>query len=391
MKETTTRPTGWLLTVEPLGNTITWSLMRNDGRTELVGVGQLRDTTELQQVARRVTPSTSAAAQDGGWSGLWASLLTDPHTERSSMRQLGSALLPEELRGALAVTRSVPDLVTVATRGWLVGVPWELMSVDESGDVRLIERARVVAGLSPVILGTRRATAVARHSSEPGCAVVDPGPVAGSVRSLYPAGVPRRLLDGLTVAEDAGDGLLVDMTRDWLSYRLHQQPSRLFYLGHIRVPPREAQSGAALVLRGPSPDAATFLTAREWLAEPARWPAPPRVALIGCASNDSGAYEQTGLVVAAVNAGAHVVTATKWPLPTDHPSTQKPTIVAPVNQESLTDLAVAVHRAYTSPDVVAALRDWQLTELAQWRATGHPAHSPLFWAAPVTYLATPSR
>ena len=38
-----TAPIGWLLTMEPFGASIGWSLLRNDGETDLVGTGVIED------------------------------------------------------------------------------------------------------------------------------------------------------------------------------------------------------------------------------------------------------------------------------------------------------------------------------------------------------------
>jgi hypothetical protein len=82
--------------------------------------------------------------------------------------------------------------------------------------------------------------------------------------------------------------------------------SRLLHLGHIAAG-RDDDPAAALVFQhnGLLPR----FTANLWLSEPQRWPAPELVALIGCGSDDARFLEASGLPVAAVNAGAQLVTA----------------------------------------------------------------------------------
>jgi len=99
--------------------------------------------------------------------------------------------------------------------------------------------------------------------------------------------------------------------------------------------------------------------------------------VIGCGSDDSGIAEQSGLPIAAINAGAELVTATRWVLPLDPRPDLRPA----------TALALAVDRAHSAADPVGALRDWQLERLDRWRADGELLDTPLMWASLITYLA----
>lgn len=134
---------------------------------------------------------------------------------------------------------------------------------------------------------------------------------------------------------------------------------------------------AALLLSTPALTAAEF-TAFDWLAEPDRFPAPPRVALIACGSDDGKEIEQSGMPIAAVNAGAELVTATRWVLPVD----QKLAASCPTAA-----LAMAVDTAHAAADPLAALRRWQIDRLRNWRDRGAVTDTPLLWASLVTYLA----
>ncbi|MEU6357646.1 hypothetical protein ABZ896_51540 [Streptomyces sp. NPDC047072] len=192
-----------------------------------------------------------------------------------------------------------------------------------------------------------------------------------------------------------------DLDRDWLGAVLRKGARRLLYVGHVSGAPVEG---------GQSEDGALHLSCGEeavGLAEPVRthrplsakdlllgtlplrgdgepgariWPAPPRVALIGCESGgDLRFAESFGLATAMLHNGADLVTATRWPLPTSlafHTLAGVPESVRP-----LTEAIVAVDTAHEDPDPVRRLAEWQRDQLARWRAGGTPAHSPLLWAA----------
>jgi len=390
-----TGPVGWLLTIEPFGASLGWSLIRDDGRELQVEAGTVEDPRgTIRDMARRAVPMNGAGPDVHGLAGPWAGALTDPDQEFDIAVSLGEALLPPTLRTALLSRVSDPttsvDTVTIATRGWPARIAWELLALDRAGR-RLLERAIVAGGLSAAVTATRTRRAPATDVARFGYAVLDPGPLEGANRSLYPAGYPEPLVRQLGALGDDYTPADRGLTADELAYQLHRAPSRLLYVGHIRPGPEGAPAGAAFVLRGTRVNTPGLLTARDWLASPGRWPSPARVALIGCASDDTGPFEQSGLVIAAVNAGAHLVTATRWPLPTDHLPGSACTPTQPVHHHGLTDLALAVHDAHSQPHPVSTLRKWQLAQLARWRDSGQLQHSPVLWAATITYdaAATP--
>lgn len=382
---------GWLLTLEAFDASIGWSLIRDDGRGYLTeaGIIDAADQT-IRPAAAAIFPSVDAGPGPSGIAGLWAGHLTDPDVEQDLANILGGALLPRMLRETLLAEPpgTTTHTVTIATRGWLSQIPWELLTLSCDGP-RLLEHAMVGAGLSPAVVATRTRTAHLVDTARFAYAILDPGPVTGPTGSIYPSGYPEPLVREL---EESGDDYTAHdegVTPDELAYRLHRRPSRMLYVGHIRPGRPGTPAAAALVLRAGRARAPHLLTARQWLASPERWPSPARVALIGCASDDTVSFEQSGLVVAAVNAGAHLVTATRWPLPTDNPVGRDLSPTQPVHHEGLTELALAVHSAHRRPHPVAALRTWQLAKLARWRESGQPQHSPLLWASPITYSAPP--
>ena len=97
-----TAPIGWLLTMEPFGASIGWSLLRNDGETDLVGTGVIEDGVALRQAANTQYPVVDAGPGADGRAGLWASALTRPDDELRVASLLGKGLLPERLRAYVA-------------------------------------------------------------------------------------------------------------------------------------------------------------------------------------------------------------------------------------------------------------------------------------------------
>lgn len=359
---------GWLLTLEPIGDDVAYSLIRDDGNPVLREAAVLTELQRAKEQARQLIPTSTHVG------GLWGGPLAHPASEVDAAVMLGEALLPASLRRGLLAADASRTTLTVATRGWLASVPWEALSLTYDGSVRVVERARVLGGLSPAIAANRAVTAPPSDPRAPGLAIVDPGPPVGTPQPLFPAGYPTEItgpggIECVDLPTEAGVS-----TADLTALLLRRHLSRLFYFGHVLAAPSSAPSTAALVLSlGRSLD---LLTARAWIAEPHRWPVPERVALIGCTGSDTIHREQSGLVVAALNAGAQVVTTTRWLLPAD---------VKAHGVRGTSLLGIAVYHAHQAEDVGAALRTWQAAELDIWRKTGHPAHAPLLWASLVTF------
>ncbi len=166
-----------------------------------------------------------------------------------------------------------------------------------------------------------------------------------------------------------------DLDRDWLSGALRKGARRLLYVGHVSGAPVEG---------GQSEDGTLHLCCGDGtagLADPVRthrplsakdlllgtlplradgepggriWPAPPRVALIGCESGgDLRFAESFGLATAMIHNGAELVTATRWALPTSfafHQLADLPESVRP-----LTGAIIAVDTAHEHSDPVGRL------------------------------------
>ena len=390
---------GWWFALEPVGaDAVAWSLIRVDDLPPdgPVGAGLLTGVRQLRTFAASMLPidppdrTASPPQESAGSGGLWTGPLTDYEAERWAAVRLGQGLLPDVLRDELlaADLSAVRHTVTVACRGWLAQVPWEVLALDMVGDVRLVERARVAAGLSPTVNAGRR-RAPQQRPGAPALLVLDPGPRGqdgfrgslGEHKPLYPGGIPLDWDEAL----DHDDQIVPDrgtLGADRLGELLRSQVgwSRLLYFGHCLPGSADTPAGAALLLS--TPNGEERFTAHAWLGDPQRWPCPARVALIACGSDDAVQLEQSGLPVAAVNAGAELLTVTRWTLPVGTERSR---------HEAVTALALAVDAAHREEDALTAIGRWQCERLAAWRAGGAIIDSPLLWGALATYLVPPAR
>jgi len=349
--------------------------------------------------------------------------LAEHGSERRLARTLAEALWPEQLTAQIrqVAERAGRPLVRIQPSPRVAQVPWELLAVDDGTDVRLIDLADVVT-TAPASLRPRKSAApteaqVTDTDTQPVVLVLDPrvpgfradSPL-GSV--LGPPGSDPELLALVQARLDAGAVVpsvatpaeafrRTDLDRDWLSGVLRKGARRLMYVGHVSGAPVEdgqsedgtlhlccdaGASGLAEPLRTHRP-----LSAKDLLlgslplradGEPGAriWPAPPRVALIGCESGgDLRFAESFGLATAMLHNGAELVTATRWVLPTSfafHRLAQLPESVRP-----LSEAIIAVDTAHEHEDPVRSLGRWQREQLDRWRADGRIEHSPLLWAA----------
>ena len=369
----------WRLTLEPAGFDVAWSLLRASGDAPAVAVdgGLFEDAHHLAAVAESVRPRPVGDGQ----STRWDSDLLDPALEASAAHLFGQRLLPEAVRSAVLQDRCVEDPrheIEIAARGWVATLPWDAFAVDDDL-TRLAEVVVVRSAMSPGVIAQRARTTEWGDADDPGLAIIDPGPASGHLGSIF-AGESERypaLLwgpNGLAVNDLVAPGAHPMSRNDAAELLAQGGWSRLLYLGHVQAPDPDSPADAALVFeRQGRPD---LLSAARWLAWPERWPAPARVALIACGSDDAAYLETSGLPAAAVNAGARLVTTTRWPLPADrHDGSARGT----------TELMLAVHRAHRQSAPVRALRTWQVEQLERWRTRPSFESSPLLWAALSTY------
>lgn len=369
--------------------------------------------------------------------------LANRESEAVLARRLAEAVLPARLRSQiLARARSGERVrVRVTPSPRLARVPFELLALE--GDRRLIEVADIRYDPPSTVHVDRGRTPPPGGWGEvkhlPVLYVVDPvlppslNAEGGDAQTLTLARARRvwadRLADrvvagrALSTGTDGGQAVPhvhAELARHGsaedpgLRELLRTDHSRLFYFGHVSSDPDEPGSAALHLhdtndntwgmaevpggraahrplnaldlllgtLLAPSSELGTPRSpAPDRVAGHEIWPMPTRVAVIACEGGaDYRSAETFGLVMAMLNAGAELVTTTRWVLPTDsafhqaHPGGLRRAVPT-------TTLALRVDEAHEQADPVADLADWQREQLAAWRHTGSIEHTPLLWAA----------
>lgn len=332
--------------------------------------------------------------------------LTDLARESALSAELGALLIPPDVVRRL-VERSPREprpLWRITPSPSLTAVPFELLIV---GGRRLLDLVDICYEPPSLVRATRARTPRAWRPDAPTLYIVDPSapPGSGLLPTLSPAGraaFTARVASMSTPGSVVGDHL----DRVGLHEELDLSPSRLFYVGHVSAADDEPGSaalhlsdddiewGLAHVVNGSHrPFTALDLllgTAHPDLGEGQQtlptapghelWPMPPRIAIIACdGGSDYRASETFGLVTALANAGAELVTTTRWSLPTDAAFRD----FGRVDDEPgpTTALALAVDDAHASAEPERRLLDWQRAKLAVWTELGRIVDSPLSWAA----------
>lgn len=347
--------------------------------------------------------------------------------ERELAERLASAALPAELATQLVdEARRAHIRLRITPSPRLARVPWELLLMPDGR--RLIEVCEIVLDPPTAIYADRniQPDPWATVADRPVLHVIDPLLSDRREQVLTPTGV-RAFADRLASLRAAGRALRngnpqknpqSNVTREQLNYALRIRRSRLLYFGHVSARPEEPGT-ASIHLSDPAHGAWGMMppragnrplsaldlllgTARcddpavwhrydadECQLGPEIWPMPSRVALIACEGGvDFRSTETFGLVIAMLNAGAGLVTTTRWPLPSDAAfhavgigETALPT----------TELALHVDAAHDRDDPVAELRAWQLDQLQRWqRSADDVVYSPILWAA-LTHTWAPGR
>ncbi|SDW46971.1 hypothetical protein SAMN05421504_101672 [Amycolatopsis xylanica] len=330
-----------------------------------------------------------------------------PAGEQRLARSLALNLLPADLITRLRAASSTGrrPLLRVQPSPSLAAVPWGLLALPDRRPDRVLspgeeggcfdgdERILDIADVS--LLAPAGIARVSPASDGPPVYLLDPripgqsafgelGSVLGKqdVSSPLIRHLDARLAEG-PVRPEVTRGLdlvrRTDTDRRLLADLLKEPCSRLVFAGHVSVVSGAHGAQTALHLSCPAglPGTAApigahrpFTAADLALSEVDTMPA--RVALIGCASaSDFGLAEPFGMLLAAVAAGASVVAATVWALPTS---------AAAASGDPMADLIIAADTALAGADPVGSLCDWQRDRLARWRAGGGPEVSPVFWA-----------
>ncbi|GAA5103140.1 CHAT domain-containing protein [Nocardia iowensis] len=369
---------------------------------------------------RRLSDALPHPAEPGGLErAMTTGAFADHDTECLVAQSLSRALLPYGLAAQLyeLYQRGIRPHIRLQPSPRAAQVPWELIA--PSPDLRLIDIADVslLAPASLVHAPGRTARSWAETHSAPVVAVLDPripgfradsilGSVLGRMRADAPLAqriadyaAQERLLPAVLDPTEAFRR--TDTDRTWLSASLCAGASRLIYVGHVTAAsPESGQSEDAELHLACTADTLGFavptrthrpLSAKDFLlgthtrtAEPTDgrdlWPLPSRVALIACESGgDMRFTEALGLTAAMISGGAELVTASRWPLPTDlafHRIAGAPPDAYPLQQA-----ICAIDAAHEQPDPVAVLADWQRERLTAWRTERTIEHSPLLWSA----------
>ena len=172
-----------------------------------------------------------------------------------------------------------------------------------------------------------------------------------------------------------------DSDRSWLAAMLAEEPSRMLFVGHATAADSGRADQAALHLADERP-----LTASDLMA--LQLPMPPRVALLACASGGDYRFDEaTGLVAAIVLAGAQLVTATLWSLPTTAGYRQ---FARSPDGDPMGEAIIAVDEAHRADEAGCAVNRWQRAQMRRWR-DGDATASPVYWAALVTFAVDGAR
>ncbi|WP_433665102.1 CHAT domain-containing protein [Nocardia sp. CA-128927] len=392
----------------------------------------LADALVHRRAGERGTDAAHRALTEGAFA--------DVDRERELARLLTDAVLPPGLRAGIrqriAAGQRVRVRLTPSPR--LAHVPWDLLCVDDD-DRRLLEVAEVVLE-PPATVHAERAILPEPWPDvrdRPPLVIVDPVlPMRAGSHGLgqvldraeldrFAERVDEYVTAGRMPVTDGDQVVHCAMDRVELSAALRSPRSRLFYLGHVTSSPDEpgsaaihlndtvAEWGMAAPLRFPGRDgdrldrddhrpfaaldllmgtsSADRETWRRYGFDEARlghelWPMPQRVAVIACEGGaDYRSAETFGLVIAMVNAGAALVTTTRWTLPADRVFRSA---IGGFEAQPTTELALRVDRAHEGLDPIGELAEWQRGRLREWRSRGELADTPLVWAA-LTHTIAP--
>lgn len=357
-----------------------------------------------------------------------------PDRELALASELAAAILPPALVDE--ITRKADNGIAVRVRltpsPRLARVPWELLTVDESGR-RLLDVADFVYD-PPATVRTERSVTPdswTDRATGPVIFVIDPRTHTSALKPILiadeaAADMFRERVDSYVRAGRAradyarravGGRVNRSTLHEWL---LDATGSRLFYYGHVSALADEPGSASLHISDRESPSWGGLATpvgshlplsaldlllgtttapndnqrrygSDEPLAGHQIWPMPPRVAVIACEGGaDFRSSETFGLVIAMLNAGAELVTTTRWTMPTDRTFWQYYEPLELQKSRPTTDFALTVDAAHDDPDAVGVLTAWQRDQLELWRQHGDVAHTPLVWASLINTWAPAS-
>lgn len=374
----------------------------------------------VRAAVARLTAALAAPTEPGSLeAAMTTGAFADYDTELALGQELSRALLPAPLAAQLydLHQRGIRPQLRIQPAPSVAQVPWELLA--PSPELRLLDIAELslLAPASIVHAPDRieRRWSDTRHL--PVVAALDPrvpgfradsplGSVLGRMAATMPLtarvaeyAAQHRLLPA--VADPVDAFRRTDLDRTWLAGALRDGASRLIYVGHVTAAaPASGEGEHAELHLSCTADTTGFATparthrplnakdlllgthtlSPEPLAGQQLWPMPSRVALIACESGgDLRFTEALGLTTAMINNGAQLVTATRWPLPTDLAFHRLAGV--PPTAHPLQSAICAIDSAHEQPDPIAALTAWQRDQLDDWRTHRTIEHSPLLWSA----------
>ncbi|WP_207840280.1 CHAT domain-containing protein [Williamsia soli] len=422
---------GSLRVVGDPARTVTW----------VVADSHLNAATALLDAALPV-PYGEESAGDAIDRALTAGPLASPDSELRWSYQLGSLLLSVQAwtllsecvadpRPMLFVTPTarlaqtpfamlaVPTALSLAN-GLVDTTPAEFSGGQELPDLpeltdgyRLMEIADVVmAPPANIVRAPRRVVSWEDRRHNPPVLLLDPrvpgqrpdSPLGSVLGRPSPTSVVAQhfaeILAAETVIPDVGTAVELfrrsDIDRIWMSRTLQDEPSRLLFVGHASAAPGDAgyaeRAAIHLACKESIPGYADVVgthrpfTAADLLVDTSRWPMPPRVALVACASGSDYRFDEaTGMVAALILAGAEVVTATLWSLPTTAGYLRFQGEAAAGGRDPMAELIVAVDSAHRADDAARSVGRWQRAQMRRWRDGDVGAH-PIYWGALVTFV-----
>lgn len=359
--------------------------------------------------------------------------LSTPDREARWAADLAQALVPGQLLAEIGerARTNQPFEFLIMVSGDCAAVPWEILPVAEGKvllDVATVTHfapmtQRDFSGVPPRRWGATKAL--------PPLWVIDPRLGRGNGWHVldedeHAEWARLAAVDGGTMRV-AVDYDRIELSRDLLpdgsQPGLDSKAGRFFYLGHVAGGDDDPQSTSLLLgcgsrvystatmsgpVRGFSardalmgtidfaeangdrrtryPDAALADGMPREVPGNQLWPMPARVALIACDSgSDFRHAEPFGLVTAFFEAGAELITATRWALITDRAFG----CYSDAGRHPLQEAALAVDAAHRGDRPVADIGAWQRERLARWRCDGELADSPLTWAALANHVWRP--
>ena len=344
--------------------------------------------------------------------------------EQALSRQLATAILPLRLTQEI-LEKSTPKekvRVRLTPSPRLARIPWETVALDGGTDQRLLDVADIVYDPPATVRAERSVQPEpwSKRASLSAIFVIDPVTRTNELKPIlvadadatdrFKSRVACYLEGGVADRENALRAVGQRVTRGRLREWLQPPRSRLFYFGHVSSLPEEPGSASLHIsderqktwgmaspvgshlplsaldlLLGTTtapPEERMVYGSPEPLAGHQIWPMPPRVAIIACEGGaDFRSTETFGLVIAMLNAGAELVTTTRWTMPTDLTFWKYYKSLEAEKIRPTTDFALEVDAAHASADPIGQLADWQRRQLELWRRDKNVANSPLVWAS----------